>query len=611
MAYVPQNPNGQTTMAESTPVVLASDQSNILITLDKTKYTQTTGNNTAVQLAAGATFTGAIESALNYPNIIPSVRCDQPFTLTIKQYSDAAGLIAYPDIVYTRAANVGYNDTITLAGTFVRVTLQNTGASATTNLFLETFLGILPVAQNSTNLGNAPVSLNEVGGTALTLGTKAAASSLPVTLSSENIQDLSFTGQAAQTALVNNIIPAAVSATATDLTGYRSASVQIICPTGTYTTGQIIFEGSNDNSNFVTIPVWNQLLLTGAPITAAITLVTTTFIVYTFPLTTRYVRVRISQAVSGASASVQAVSKFSQTSWTNTVTQIAQSTAANLNATVSATNLSTNIAQIGGTTTVNGGVAGMLSVGGNIAHSAASTSNPVQMGGRVVPTTIATTDTTMIAGDISYKPITTGLQAITKNFSTSELDYLVNATFNLTTATGATPSTLVSASGTASVRNYITQITVQGDALGAAGTIGILDYAIAGTSVTIATPGVFTTPAHGFIVGDAIMFSSIGTITGITINTIYYITSTSFTTTTFTIATTTNGTAIQITGVTSAFTVYKVMTQIRLQTAAIATPYVIDFLNPLRGSSNIGTLIAYPSLTSGSIYLTVNGYRGF
>jgi hypothetical protein len=186
-------------------------------------------------------------------------------------------------------------------------------------------------------------------------GQAAAANSLPVTLSNENVQDLYFIGQSAQTATVNNIIPAAVSSSATDLTGYRSASIQIICPAGTYTTGTIIFEGSNDNSNFITLPVWNQLILTGTPITAAITLVTTTFIVYTFPVTTRYLRVRISTAVSGASASVQSVSKFSQTSWVNPVTQIAQAAAANLNVTALLASITTSV--VPGTAATNLGKA--------------------------------------------------------------------------------------------------------------------------------------------------------------------------------------------------------------------------------------------------------------
>ena len=146
--------------------------------------------------------------------------------------------------------------------------------------------------------------------------------------------DLYFTGQSAQTALVNNIIPATAGATATDALGYHSATIQIIAPAGTYTTGQIIFEGSNDNTNFQTIPVWSQLILTGTPIVAAITVATTTNLVYTFPIQVRYIRVRISTAISGASAQIQAFTKLSVAPWSPGIMQVAQATGANLNAVI-------------------------------------------------------------------------------------------------------------------------------------------------------------------------------------------------------------------------------------------------------------------------------------
>lgn len=48
---------------------------------------------------------------------------------------------------------------------------------------------------------------------------------------------------------------------------------------------------------------------------------------------------------------------------------------------VSATNLSTNVAQVGGTTTVTAGVSGLLAVGGAAAHDAAVSGNPVLIAG--------------------------------------------------------------------------------------------------------------------------------------------------------------------------------------------------------------------------------------
>jgi hypothetical protein len=151
---------GAGTSAQSLKVVLPSDQSSIPARLGVTDYVQSAGNNTSAQLAAAATFTGAIESALNYPQILVSVRCDQPYTVTVKQYSDAAATIAFaPDIVYTRGTGVSLNQAINVVASYFQVLVQNTGTIATTALFAETWLGILPPLPNLTNSGDLPVSL--------------------------------------------------------------------------------------------------------------------------------------------------------------------------------------------------------------------------------------------------------------------------------------------------------------------------------------------------------------------------------------------------------------------------------------------------------------------
>ena len=249
--------------------------------------------------------------------------------------------------------------------------------------------------------------------------------------------------------------------------------------------------------------------------------------------------------------------------------------------------------------------------GGQAAHSAAVTGNPVRIGAKVQPTTPATQDLTLVANDTADSLVSTAGQQIVKAFGTSELDF----NFNISTlATVTSLLQLVPASGTASVRNYLAGLVIQTDTLGAAGNVWILDgQGAIGTSVTIATPGVFTNSGTNDLkVGDAIVFTAIGTITGITVNTVYYVTATSLAATTFTIATTMGGTAIQITGASSAFTFYRVLYALRLQTLAIGTPTQITFETPLKGVSNAPINLLIPtSLTSGSIYLSPNGYRGF
>lgn len=168
-----------------------------------------------------------------------------------------------------------------------------------------------------------------------------------VTLSNENIQDLYITGQAAQTATVNNIIATTAGTTPVDVQQYRSFAVQVV---STGTGGTFIFEGSNDGTNFQSIPVFNQALIAPVPIVTAIT-ATASQIIYVGACIFRYMRLRIANTITGGS--IQAFSSFSQVPFSVTQNVVAQGTAANLNATVTATNLSTNISQVAGATPIN------------------------------------------------------------------------------------------------------------------------------------------------------------------------------------------------------------------------------------------------------------------
>lgn len=149
---------------------------------------------------------------------------------------------------------------------------------------------------------------------------------------------LILTGQAAQTAVVNNILEATAGATPSEWANYRSASVQVI---STGTGGTFIFEQSNDGTNWRPLPVFNAELVTGVAITAAIT-ASASQIVYTFPIRCRYVRLRIATTITGGS--IQAFSRVSTEPWTAAVQAIAQPTAGNLNATIASLPTGTNLA---------------------------------------------------------------------------------------------------------------------------------------------------------------------------------------------------------------------------------------------------------------------------
>jgi hypothetical protein len=256
-------------------------------------------------------------------------------------------------------------------------------------------------------------------------GQAAAAASMPVTLSDENVQDLYIVGQAALTAVGNNVLSSPAGAAAIDATGYRSAMVQVV---STGTGGTFIFEGSNDNVNFQSIPVFNQIILTGTSIVAAIT-ATATQIGYIFPLNFRYIRLRIVTTITGGS--IQAFSKFMQTPFTPSITQVAQSNSTYL-----------NVAAVGIT-----------------AHSSASTGSPVRIGGRVN----TTLDTTLIQGDACDAFMTTAGQQVQKPFGTAENDWQYAAAAG--GITNSTADVAIKTAGAANIRNYITSITIMSEAL--------------------------------------------------------------------------------------------------------------------------------------------------
>lgn len=146
-----------------------------------TDFFFSTANATTAQLAAGATFTGTVESIISAQAWSILLTSDQPGTLVLSEFIDAGGTRVTTSKSIAIAANVPFSRAYTANGNYFRLTFQNTGAVATTTLNINTAFGVLPAV---TNLGNAPVALNEVNGTALSLGQGAMAASLPVVIAS-------------------------------------------------------------------------------------------------------------------------------------------------------------------------------------------------------------------------------------------------------------------------------------------------------------------------------------------------------------------------------------------------------------------------------------------
>jgi hypothetical protein len=182
-------------------------------------------------------------------------------------------------------------------------------------------------------------TLSTLNGKTPALGQAAMAASQPVAIASDQAPvpvletATVIDGAAAQTAVVNNILPVASGAAATACENFRSASVQVV---STGTAGTFIFEQSNDNVNFVALPVFNSALVTGVPITAAIT-ATASSIIYSFPVRARFIRLRIATLITGGS--IRAFTRLSSEPWTASAQLVASNVAAN------------NLAQVSGSVT--------------------------------------------------------------------------------------------------------------------------------------------------------------------------------------------------------------------------------------------------------------------
>jgi hypothetical protein len=153
------------------PITSLSDgsiggQNGLAVSMAATNFVLSPGNTTTAQLASNATFPGAIETIYSQQTISVIMTSDQPGTLTLNQYIDAAGSFKISSWSFPIAANTPFSRSFTANGNYFNLAFQNTGASTTTTLNISTAYGTLFPA---TNLGNVPVALNEVNGASLSL----------------------------------------------------------------------------------------------------------------------------------------------------------------------------------------------------------------------------------------------------------------------------------------------------------------------------------------------------------------------------------------------------------------------------------------------------------
>lgn len=271
--------------------------------LSGSKFYFSTVNSTTAQLTAGAAFTGAIEDVTGYPSISFLAFADQDLTITISQFIDLAGTKIAEQRILSYRANEKSSISYPINGNYLRVVCTNNGVATTTNLQIDSAYGIIDTTSE--------------------------------------LNDDYMAGQSAQTAVINNILTPTASANSSDVSKFRSFTCQVV---STGTAGTFIFEGSNDGTNFQSVPVYNQALTVRVPIITAIT-ASASQIIYEGSCNFKFLRLRIATLITGGSIRTHSV--FLRVPLGTTIQTIANGTAANL--LMSAAQSGTWTAQIGNT----------------------------------------------------------------------------------------------------------------------------------------------------------------------------------------------------------------------------------------------------------------------
>lgn len=161
---------------------------------------------------------------------------------------------------------------------------------------------------------------------------------LPVALPGVPFQDVHVIGQGNQTAVNQNIILPVAGAGAYDtlngVTGisFRSVALQITPAAGTVTAGTIVFEGSNNNVNFVAVHLFDAVNLISNPVNVyTVAASAPRFFIGTIHF--RFFRARISTGITGTTTGVQAHTVFSPIPFSSPRLSVSQSAAASLQTT--------------------------------------------------------------------------------------------------------------------------------------------------------------------------------------------------------------------------------------------------------------------------------------
>jgi hypothetical protein len=210
--------------------------SNVNTTLAAVTYPVSSNNSSSAQLAAGASFTGTIETIQNQQAAQISVVCDQAYTVQVQQFMDAGGTKALPVDTFIRAAGVPLNENVTLPGDYFRIVVTNNGGSTTTTLTIGVTFGLMATQPRA-------------------LGQALSTGSWPVVIASDQtvpVNQAGVTATGSISILNSNLTTGTAttnSAVALSLSGATGFAVDV---RGTF-VGTITFQGSINGTDWFSI----------------------------------------------------------------------------------------------------------------------------------------------------------------------------------------------------------------------------------------------------------------------------------------------------------------------------------------------------------------------
>jgi hypothetical protein len=243
----------------------------------------------------------------------------------------------------------------------------------------------------------------------------------------------------------------------------------------------------------------------------------------------------------------------------------------------------------------NGTMGSVQNVGGQAAHDAVVSGNPVRVGSRAVTANYAAVASGDVADDVS----TLVGAKIVKPYSIPEADF--HAIDQITNSATAQQAKAASAG----LKNYVTRLSLSTATLGAAGEIQVRSTPIASTSATIASNTLVMAGTYNWKVGDMVYVTA-STVTGLTAANYYYILTVSGANLTF--AATRGGTTLAISGTTVVATLAKIMYRQQLQTTALPVSQVL-FDTPVDGGTGLAIEVVTPvAIATGRIDWNMAGY---